>query len=325
MKGKRAIVLAACILLALSSCGQEGGRYSATLITDGEHAFADGETVEGDLLIAGGSIKLEEDSRLAGSAYVMGGTIEVAGEIDGSLSMIGGEASLGPTARVAGDVDVGSGTLARSPEARVLGEVSTGTGSGVRVPLFPEWTIIPTSGAPSAVERIIKLVVNTVVVAALAFFVVRFLPRPVSRVGEALVRGPVVAGALGLLTLIVAPSLLLLMAFTVILIPVSLLGTLLVGAAVLYGWIAIDSRIGQRLACHLGREIRPATAALLGTLLFVLVVDVSGFVPVVRAVVPVLAAAAGLGAVLLTRFGTTSYVPHTEPDADAGSSVVSDR
>jgi hypothetical protein len=125
--------------------------------------------------------------------------------------------------------------------------------------------------------------------------------------------------------LIVAPSLLVLMAFTVILIPVSLLGALLVGAAVLYGWIAIGSRIGQQLAGHLGREVRPATAAFLGTLSFVLVVEVSGFVPVVRAVVPILAAAAGLGAVLLTRFGTTSYAPQTEPDADAGSSVVADR
>jgi hypothetical protein len=71
------------------------------------------------------------------------------------------------------------------------------------------------------------------VVAALAFLAVRWLPRPVSRV----------ANALGLLVGVVGITLLVLIAFTIILIPVSLRAGLLFFLTILYGWIAFGQAV----------------------------------------------------------------------------------
>ena len=298
---------------ALSACGQEG-RYTGTLITEGSHTIESGETVNGEMVIAGGRTKLEEGSRVTGSVHVMDGIVEVDGQIGGDLSMIDGRVHLGPRARLGGDLNVSGGELDRSPEARVTGEVNRGAGSGIQAPFFPEWTILPAPEGVSVTGRIVDLLAEAILTAVLAFLAVRFIPRPVSRVAGAVVRGPVLSGALGLLAMIVVPSLLVLMAFTVILIPVALLSALLLGVVILYGWIAIGSEIGRRMTRRLKWDVRPPAAAILGTLLFVLLVNASELIPVVRVVVPILAASVGLGAVFLTRFGMRIYVPSTDAE-----------
>jgi hypothetical protein len=245
---------------------------------------------------------------------VLGGVVEADGKIGGDLSMIDGEVVLGPNAQVGGDLNVSGGELARSVGSEVAGEVNTGVGSGIRVPFFPEWTILLAPEGASLAGRVINLLSEAVLTAVLAFLAVRFVPRPVSHVAGAVVRGPVLSGALGLLAMIVIPSLLVLMAFTIILIPVALLSALMLGVVILYGWIAIGSEIGRRMTRRLKWDVRPPAAAFLGTLLFVLLVNAGEFVPVARLVVPILAASVGLGAVLLTRLGMRAYIPSTDAE-----------
>jgi hypothetical protein len=313
MKRPLAASVIAIIALLLSACGQEG-LYSGTLITEGEHTIESGQVVDGEMILMGGRIALEEGSQATGSVHVLGGLVEADGEIGGDLSMIDGEVVLGPNARVGGDLNVSGGELARSAGSEIAGEVNTGVGSGIRVPFFPEWTILPAPEDASVVGQITGVMAEAVLTAVLALLAVRFVPHPVSRVAGAVAKAPVLSGALGLLAMIVVPSLLVLMAFTLILIPVALLGALLLGVVILYGWISIGSEIGRRLARRLEWNVRLPAAAFLGTLLFVLLVNASGLIPVVRVVVPVLAAAVGFGAVLLTRFGMMTFVPSTDAE-----------
>lgn len=306
------VLLAVLILTACSAEEGQEGRYSGTLVAGGNHEIGAGETLEGALLVTEGRVNFERGSLVTGPVYVMGGEVSVDGEIRADLSMIGGEVSLGPRAKVGGDLDIGSGKLTRSPGATVTGEVNRGTGSGVRAPLFPGWTIIPTAEDPNLLRRLISFVINTVLLSALAAVAAHFLPGPASRVAKAVTEAPVVTGALGLLAMITLPSLLVLMAFTVILIPVVLLGALFFGALILYGWVSIGTEIGRRLACWRGWQLRPAASAFLGTLVFILLVNGSEFIPVIGSVVQVLAASVGLGAVLLTRFGMRTFSPATQ-------------
>lgn len=314
MRQSLSITIALFALLLLTACSAEESRYSGTLITGGTHEIGVGETLEGALLVTDGRVNLEKGSRVTGLVYVMGGEVSVDGEIRADLSIIGGEVSLGPQAEIGGDLDIGGGELTRSPEATITGEVNRGTGSGVRAPLFPGWTIIPTPEDPTLVRQLVTFIVNALLLAALAALAARFLSQPISRVARAVTEAPVVTGALGLLAMITIPALLVLMAFTVILIPVVLVGALLLGAMVIYGWISIGSEIGKHLARWRGWNVRPAAIAFLGTLIFTLLVNGSGFVPVIGSVVQVLAASVGLGAVLLTRFGMRSFSPAAQPD-----------
>ncbi|MCX6025837.1 MAG: hypothetical protein NTY23_06225, partial [Chloroflexi bacterium] len=134
-----------------------------------------------------------------------------------------------------------------------------------------------------------------------------FWPGQTARVAHASLRHAPLSGALGLLTAVVAPGLLILLAITLCLIPVAALGAVLLLAAVVFGWIAIGVEVGNRLAQVLKWKLHPAASAALGTLVLTLVLDFIGIVPCVGWLGSAIVGAIGLGAVVLTRFGARTY------------------
>jgi hypothetical protein len=300
MKRKLGILILSLILLLLTGCGKEG-IYSGTLIVEGHHEINAGERLHGDLLVLGGQTFLMAESRVTGSIYMLNGRLDANGEIGGDISLIGGELNLGPQAMVHGDVNVGGGTLNRASEAAIQGRLDAE--SGLKLPS------VPSSTGQAVAGRVIRAALNAVLVAVLAFILVRFASQPVTRVTEAVTVHPVVSGAMGVLAGIVGLSLLVLMAFTIILIPVSLLGILLTGATVVLGWIAWGVAVGRRLSQRFDWSFRGPGQALLGTLIFML--TVMGLSPFVGGILGILIACVGLGAVLLTRFGMRRFVPAT--------------
>jgi hypothetical protein len=138
---------------------------------------------------------------------------------------------------------------------------------------------------------------------------VRFIPHALGRVSRAATRQALVSGSLGLLVAVVAPALIVMMAFTVILVPLALLSLLAAGFVVAYGWIALGTALGNRLASRLHRPAGPSLRAFLGTWLFLLLLGVVELIPVAGSLLSLLVAIIALGAVLLTRFGTRTFVP----------------
>jgi hypothetical protein len=124
-------------------------------------------------------------------------------------------------------------------------------------------------------------------------------------------------GALGVLAGIVGLSLLVLMAFTLVLIPVSLLGLLLGGATVALGWLAYGVVCRRFLVRWLRLRWEPATTAFWGTLLFMLALEGIGALPVVGGAVALVLSAGGVGAALLTRWGVRPYVPGSDAEVEA--------
>lgn len=147
------------------------------------------------------------------------------------------------------------------------------------------------------------------VVAVLAYLTARFLGRPLARVRRASADHPIVAGAMGLLVAIVGPSLLVLMAFTIILLPVTLTALLLTGVIVVYAWIGLGAALGQWLRDVLNRDWSAPVSAFAGTFLFMAVTDLLALIPFVGGWIGILATAVGVGAIFLTRFGLREFVP----------------
>jgi hypothetical protein len=132
-----------------------------------------------------------------------------------------------------------------------------------------------------------------------------------------------ITGGLGLLTVVVTPLVVLVMVITIILIPVSLLGILLLAIMVVFGWIAIGAEVGHRLEAAFKTEWALPVTAGLGTFLLTLVVDGIGqIVPCVGWLVPSAVGLLGLGAVLLTRFGTQDYPTYLPPAGGTLNLVV---
>lgn len=289
--------------LSLVAC-RDTGAYSGTLVVDGWHVYERGKTLEGTLVIVDGRVILEEGARLNGPAYVLSGLLIAEGEIAGDVSLIGGDLRLGPGSRVGGDVRVGGGRLDLSPQAAVRGRVLTGAASGVApADFFPRRSLR---------SELPLFLVEALALAGLAFLAVRFAPRPVERVRRAAVEHPVVSAAMGLLAGLVGLVLLVVMAFTLILIPVTLIG--LVGGflTIGYGWIGAGVATGRWLAGWRRWQLPPDRSAFLGTFVFLLAVNALSLLPILGAVIGLTAVAISLGAVLLTRFGLREFVPGSD-------------
>jgi hypothetical protein len=147
--------------------------------------------------------------------------------------------------------------------------------------------------------------------AALAALVTLFVPNPMNRVARTIVDQPVLSTGVGLLTAIVAPLFLVVMAITIILLPVSLLGALVLVIAWIFGRIALGMEIGRRIGAMFDRQWPYGLAAGVGTFVLALVVDgVGELIPCVGWLLPAFVGVLGVGAVLLTRFGTQTYPPY---------------
>ena len=316
-------VAAVLVVLGVLVLASPAPAYAAPVADDqvvfgGDFVLETGEVLLGDLVLFGGNATLQEGSRVNGDVFLMGGNVTVAGEVTGDVVLMGGNVELLPTANVHGDAVAIGGSLTRAAGARVGGRVVEG-GDIVgpfdfTMPFdfgFPSWRGIgPFESLRMGFSPVLGLIwfgFRSLLLAAVAVLVVMFWPQPTDRTGRAAVAQPILGGGLGLLTIVVGPILLLVLAITILLIPVTLIGIVLLLVAGLFGWIAIGLEVGRRLAEAFKWELQPPAAAGMGTLVLSLVVGGLGLFPCVGWLAPFLVASIGLGAVMLTRFGSREY------------------
>ncbi len=140
--------------------------------------------------------------------------------------------------------------------------------------------------------------------ALLALLVVLAAPVRIRRTADAIIARPVEAGGLGLLTVLIVPLLLALVAITICGIPFTLAGALVLVIAWGLGVVAMGYETGRRLTGLGKQDVAPAVSAGLGTFLLTLVMNgVGAVIPCIGWLVPALVGSVGLGAVMLTRFG----------------------
>jgi hypothetical protein len=311
MKRLNAIVLTALVLLlTLPLTAFAGGFTDGRVVLGGEFVLESGDTLDGDLAIIGGIATLMADSTVTGSVFLVGGNLVLDGTISGDLAVVGGNARLGPAAVVGGDLLTFGGNVNRNG-GTIMGD--TISGEELNFPLNYQFTRdfpfrnFSTNFGASYATRALTFLFQSFMLAALAVLIVMFLPKNVEMVAATVVDQPVIAGAFGLLTFIVAPVLIVFLIITICLAVVGIAGAVVLVAGSVLGWVAIGMEVGKRLAKAMNQDYQPVVAAGLGTLIFALVVNGIGFIPCVGWLAPFLASAVGLGAVLMTRFGTRAY------------------
>jgi len=292
------------------------------------------ETLEGSLLIIGGTASTAEDSKVNGDLVLIGGTLAINGAVEGDIVSIGGVVTLEDNAVVNGGLTMIGASLTRSPSARINGSILEETPRLLNFNFLKENGLkLPLQSNTKPLNKILTATFQSLVMAVLAVLVGLLLPLNLKNSAAALVREPVVTGGIGLLTVVVAPVILVLLTITIILIPVTLLAAVALGLAVVFGNIVIGYEIGNRLSTVVKDTWHPSIAAGIGTLLLSLVTGFAGVIPCVGWVLGFLASVMGLGAVVTSRFGSTKYaakvveaviqpvveVPPAEPPATPGA------
>jgi cytoskeletal protein CcmA (bactofilin family) len=273
-----------------------------------------GQTVNGDVALLAGSIEIAADAVVRGDLAVIGGSARVDGIIEGDAAILGGNMVLGPTAWIKGDV-VALGSLTRDPAARIDGNVVAGAERSaqlreVRQSLqeqmnVPDVAVPRTPVSDAATARMwnqLRWVAGVLGMILLAAIVVAVLPEAISRVSTVMGRTVLLSTAVGLLTLIAVGVLIPLLTIIIIGIPVVLvlgIGLLLAG---LCGWVAASLLVGRKL---LGLANISSSSTVLDVAAGIVALALVGRVPCLGALFTFAVVCWGLGAIVLTRFGTS--------------------
>jgi hypothetical protein len=272
----------------------------------------------------GGDITVAEDEVVNDPVVAIGGSITVLGRAEDDVVAIGGGVHLGPKAVVKGGITTIGGHLEREPGSVVEGEVNEvrigPPHFALHAPGFiglgPGWEAV------HGWMRLVGTVLRLGIVLLLAILVALIAARPVARIGDRAAREPWLSGFTGLLAqLLFVPVLVLtvvVLAITIIGIPLLILvpfGIVAFLLAMLVGFAGVSLRLGRwavgpdrpvPVAMAVGVVLIAAVAlvtrgiALLPLPLWPITwpLGVAGFF------VEYIAWTVGLGAALLTRFGS---------------------
>lgn len=305
------------------------------IIFEGDLAVEAGAVVNGDVIVFNGDATLE--GTVNGDVVLFNGDLEAvdAAQISGDCVLLNGTL----------DDESDGGVSCTNIEAMgFAGFMNDFRFDAPSVPQFqpPDLPVIPTPQAPEPPKvpvvppapvappvrwegndgggfwgNAFGVLSSTLLAGLIGFVGASLFPRQLAQVKSTLRAKPVVSGGVGLLTAVAVPSvavLLLLISAVLIIVCIGLLGFPLVfllmlafALAIVMGWVAMGAWLGGRLFARKGRSFALTTA--LGTMVLTFGLGVLGLIPFVfgETLLSLLVAAAGLGAVALTQFGTKPY------------------
>jgi len=296
------------------------------LVLGGSFTLTQGHVLEGSLFILGGTAILEEESVVEGDVVVMGGTLLLKGTVQGDVNVVGGLVTLNHKALIEGDINALGGNLLQDEGARIEGKVNKDVTKSlpfilpgrIQIPNWGEW--MPVQPGDVRIPHFdislnpvwdgMWLLSRSFLWAVLAVLVVLFLPKYSERAASVAMSQTLVSGGLGCLTIVVAPLFIVLFAITICGIPISLIGAIGLLIAWAFGIIILGMEVGKRLAHFMKQDWALPVSTGVGAFVLTLVINsIGALIPCVGWLGPAVVGVIGLGAVLLTRFGSQDYPP----------------
>jgi cytoskeletal protein CcmA (bactofilin family) len=247
--------------------------------------------VAGDVTAYGGNINLTPSGRVDGGISSYGGRVEVAGLVRGNVSSYGGGITLDDTARVFGDVKSYGGGIAQVPGAQVRGDVERDHPSGFSL------SNLSLFNPPGFTFPVASIIIWMLVAAALA----HWFPQRTLRVGEVMFSALPRSLAIGALSWILGLILAAILALTIIGIPLTIAIVLVLVLGGVIGNVAMGWFLGRLILQRIARgEHSPVMEAMVG----VAILAVIESIPFLGAMLGIFIALLGVGATLLSRFGS---------------------
>jgi hypothetical protein len=314
MRQKRAWMLWIVLLITIAWTLPVQAAQPGKLVAGGTYTLQSGETLNEDLTVIGGNVTLEDDSTVNGNIALTAGTMNISGTVNGDIVVTSATLSLLSGAEVNGKITLAAGVLNRDGSAIVNGEIEeSGNIPMVETrPITLPFTLtgLWAEGLPGDLIWLgLGYIGNVFLLAALAVLGAVFISEPMGRLGRAASQQPLATFALGLMTLIVAVISILFLTFTLIFIPLAILIFLALLFLTVYGWLGIGFEVGERFAAQFKQVWAAPLSAGLGTLFFSAVIIGVGWIPCLGWAIVSIVIMIGIGATLLTRFGTTDYLP----------------
>jgi hypothetical protein len=260
-------------------------------------AAAAGAADDKRIIKIGSDVTIEAGTKVH-SVVAIGGQVTVDGAVEQSVVAVGGSVVLTRTAVVGGNVTALGGVIVMARDAQINGTLTEINSSNLfytlTAALSSEWE------GWSWIFAVVSLAIFLVIL-VLALLIVALLPKPIHVVAEAITENTFKVVLCGILGLVLIAPLALLLTISVVGIALIPLEVILVVCSVLMGFIAVGQIIGGRVLRLIGR---PNPGALRATFWGLIVLWLIGWIPYIGWMVKAIAIVIGLGAALVTRFGT---------------------
>jgi len=247
--------------------------------------------VKGDVIAAGGQITI--NSEVGGKVVAAGGTVTVNGKVGTNAVITGGTVSLGNTATVGRDALLSGGTVTNA--GNVAGKLTvrsntfdnTGSAGSLDVELRERSTL---GGAFLSIFSILF----TIGLLILGIILIVIAPGKYRAVEEGVTSSPVIAAVTGLVAFFAGFILVILLAITLIGLPIALLLGLLILAGILLSTLFTSSALGQWIGRLLKRTFPDLAAFVIGFIILNLLYRI----PVAGVIILAIAVILGFGALL---------------------------
>lgn len=259
----------------------------------GDVRVAKGEVHHEDVVCIGGKVTI--DGTVEGEVVVVGGKLEFNGEAEQVVSVLS-DADFGPEATVNGEMVHVLGKLERSPDAKFHGEI---VDVGSRLPRGIQRAVSGGIIGLLVLLRLIELLVSGLIVLVIALLV----PERIERMSESFDdRWPASLG-FGLLSCVAVIVLAIVLAITLIGIPLAVLVGLGAKIIELMGATAILLLVGKKLGSQTG-ILHDQSSILGAVMLGFALVAIIRFIPIVGELVWLVFSILGLGLAVITRLGS---------------------
>jgi hypothetical protein len=254
--------------------------------------------VKNDVLVLGGTVTVEPGGEVGGDLEVYGGTVEIAGTVNGQLrgntstaiisgkvgknvSMTTRDIKLAQTAQLGGDFTYTSSEAATIQSGSIIaGKVSHN---------FPQ-NISKKSSVTSSVLSALAYIL-------LGIVLVLLLPKSLKEAKEELIKNFWPSLLVGVLSLVVVPTLFLVLVVTIIGAPIGIILLVLYGVAVYVGKIVVGLLLGEKLLqlIEKNQKVSMVWAAVFGLAILLIIFQI----PFVGGILNFVATLFGLGALVL--------------------------
>jgi len=307
----RILLAVLVLLLVLGQPVLRRGGLGSQVVLGRDGQLASNLELRGHLVVLGGDAVVGPEATVHGDVLSLGGSIYVAGRVDGQAFAPSGHILLAPTATVEGDVVARS--VEQQPGAVVHGEVLTAHSHAPLLSHWRQYCLLTLPGlwfgwpwgvglAGNLLVWALQVFLGSLVVVALGIPILLLAPRPVEMVSRALSQYPWHSVGVGVLAWLVAIVGTPLLVSTIVGIPVAAAVIVLVAAGLLFAWVPAGLAVGRRALRDPARR-EPLLAASVGLAALAALTSL----PCVGFVVIGTIGLWGLGAVLMTRFGTLPY------------------
>jgi len=252
-------------------------------------------------VVFGHSLSIGADESVD-KAVAIGGSLTIAGHVRRDAVAIGGSVTLLPNARVEGDVVAIGGTVSVAEGATVEGDyVSLGGAIPTTVGSMTRWVV----GGPhmfSMLSFVVRLT-RAALLFVIAVLIAVAFPGALMRIVTYLVNRPGLSALGGLALLLGFVPLCVLLAVTIIGIPLIPVAVMLLVALFLFGFTVSAAWLGDRLPFS-HEHSTPSRSVAWGAAIFVVV----SLIPWIGTAALIIVAAMAAGATMLSRFGRRAEI-----------------